>query len=128
MILEENEMKGNSFKLAKDFFLKLNYISEAKKEMGKLDHVIQFILQDGTSFNVEIKDGKVSSVKEGIVEPDIERVLQITSDEDTISTVLTGKLRFADAMASKKLLSADMIKRPALGWAGKLIRIGQGLP
>ena len=121
-------MVKTGLELAKVFFSKLNEIPEAQKEMKKLDHIILFKLEDDRSFYVEFKGGRFVSVKSGIVEPDIEKVLIVTSDTATLTKILEGKLRFADAVSTQKIQSGDMIKRPALSWIGKLIRIGQGIP
>ena len=119
---------------ARRFFEGLNHLGAARPILRELDQKVQFLLEEGEPFFLEVSGG-VLSLREGRVEPDLKDSLQITrfqTDQETLERLFSRKIRYSDAlipsgpgMGRLRLIEKWMFKKQVVNWLGRLVRAGQ---
>jgi hypothetical protein len=110
--------------IARKFFKKdVLRTAEGEHRIRLRNETIQFIVTDGTSFNVTVKDGECT-VRAGQLKT---AGLCLSADTDTYLELFEGRTTLTEAWSSKRIRFEGLQRgRESYIWFLPLIRIGQG--
>ena len=110
--------------VARRFFKKgIPRTAEGEQRLSLRNGTIQFIVTDGTSFGVTVKDGECT-VRSGRLKP---AMLCLRADRNTYLQLFEGKITLTEAWSAKKIKFEGLQRgRESYIWFLPLIRIGQG--
>jgi len=134
-IIRKGRDKAPIQKQARLFFARLQGDSAGKNILYEQNHRIEFDLEDGHTFYVEILRGKVK-VRAGSYHPrcfNSPDLIHFQLKMETLVRMFSGKIRFTDALIPADpnghdrmlLLECGLFKWSVLNWVGRLFRAGQ---
>jgi hypothetical protein len=112
--------------ISRQWWEELNQIQDVKEYLRIRDQDVQFHLADDTPFYVRFLKGRVS-VEEGVVPPDIFRVLNLETTREALLQIYRGRKSFAESVIEEKIFAHEMSKRSTITWVGKIIRLRKEL-
>lgn len=120
-------MKKNLYERVGKFFKRFERSRVLREEIKGCDRVIQFDLNDGDPFYVQIKQGKVDFGKRKRYPPDVKGGLYIIGDRQSLESLFEGRLSLAESIYHHKIrIPGYRTKEPVMVWFSKLLRKGRG--